>query len=732
MNKSLTVLKLIAAFLLVVFTLVGSVIAFTGIKEIKPMKEELKYGLDINGGAYVVFQADSEAKDHELQTLMNETKTVMERRVNAMGISDANVTVEGKDKIRVELPGVKNADQAIKQIGRTAKLNFCLANGRIVMDGKAIKDAYATLDDQNGGYKIVMKFTKAGEKAFTAATALAASGKVRPLKNNLNSYMILIKLDEDVICTPEVHAEIHLSSCEIQSDQGGLSKKYATQTAQLIKGGALPVSLHQMQASYQSPRVGEHALEQSIIAGIMGFGIVCIIMLSAFGWMGLVADFALLLYVLLDLCMFKWIGIVITLPGIAGIILAIGMAVDANVIIFTRIREELRNGLNPRDAVYEGFKHALSSILDGQITTLIAAIVLFVMGTTTVRGFALTLMIGVILSLITAVVVTQLYLTVIVEIPCFNNIALRSINKIGLIYKITSCKSKILFIKNRKKFYIASLILILAGMGACHVHGINEGIDFSGGTIVQLNTGKTSIYKIEQAIRPYHLEDQSVVFGNQKRTNVIIKTKSVVGGDEKRNIVNSIEKSTGYKTKILSSESFGPSVGSELKHNAILSTLVACLFMFLYICIRFRKVVYGISALMGLVHDVLATFSLYTIFNLTVNNPFIAGILTVIGYSINDTIVIFDRIRENRAIKSQNENLEYLIDDTINTMLCRSLLTSLTTISAILPLIILGSAELRGFALPLVVGISFGTYSSICLCSPILYRLTVKRKARKD
>jgi SecD/SecF fusion protein len=726
-NKTQTV-KMILCVLLVLLTAFGCYTAAFGIGSMKPLKKAEKYGLDINGGAYVVMQADTKAKGDKLNSLMNQTKTVMEQRVNAMGISEANVTVEGKDKIRVELPGVKNADQAIKQIGRTAQLNFYLANGQKVMDGKGIKDASSTADSENGGYKIVLKFTKSGEKAFESATAQAASGNIVSTTKNVDNKAIVIKLDDEIISAPVVHSAIYGNSCEITSGNGGFSKEEATETAQLIKGGALPVSLHQAHASYQSASIGANALNKSIVAGFIGIGIVFLIMLFAYGWLGILADLALLLYILLDLYAFKFIGVVLTLPGIAGIILAIGMAVDANVIIFTRIREEIKNGRSTRTAVHEGFHRALSSILDGQITTLIAAVVLYTAGATAVKGFALTLMIGVILSLFTAVVITQLYVTTITGFPRFCTNKFFGMNEDGTSKR--NFAPHLHFIENRKKFYACSLAFILLGCGFAVFHGFNSGIDFTGGTMMQMHTGKANIKTIEGAAKHYGLRDASVVYGNKAHTSVIIKTKDVVKNSEKDQLRASIEKQVGHKVKVTSYENFGPSAGKETKQNAVKSTLLACLFMLIYIRFRFKNWKYGIASIAGLGHDVLVTIAVYAIFGITVNSPFIAGILTVVGYSINDTIIIFDRIREEHAINSGKDTAD-LINKAINSMLSRSLLTSLTTIGAIIPLFIMVSSELREFTLPLLVGISVGTYSSICLCSPLLYEFVTHGKNKE-
>ena len=699
-------LKPLMAVLLIVLTIVCSVITIVG-GPVKPLKKQLKYGLDINGGVYVVMEGETKAKGEQLDTLMKETKGVIENRVNTMGISEANVTIEGKKRIRVELPGVKDADSAIKQIGKTAQLNFLLADGSIALTGSDVKDASATLDNEHGGYKINLKFSNEGAKKFEAATKRASSGAVTSASKNIDSRSIIITLDGRIISAPRVENTITGTSCEITSPSG-FQKKEATELAQLIKGGALPLSMHEVSSSVQSASIGADALNKAIFAGAIGIAIVFILMIGVFEVFGLMADLALALYVLLNLWAYKGMGVVLSLPSIAGIILSIGMAVDANVVIFTRIKEEVKKGKGLRHSVYEGFKKASSSIIDSQVTTLIAAFVLYLLGTTSVKGFALTLMIGVVLSMFTAIVVTRLYITVLVE--RFRNL---KISKVDFVPKFD-------FIKHKKKFFTLSLAVIMMGSMFSLARGMNYGIDFTGGTMITADMGsKTKISDVKKAVKDYR--DVSIVYGNKEQSKVIIKTTSGISGSEKAKVVSNL-KAVSKNTKIETFEEFGPSVSKELKSNAIKAISIAALCMLLYIRLRFKDWKYGLSAVAGLGHDILVTLSLYAIFGLTINNPFIAGILTVVGYSINDTIIIFDRIREEKKFMNKKE-FDKVINNSINQMFSRSVMTSLTTLGAILPLFIMVSSELRAFTIPLLIGVTVGTYSSIFLCSPLLYIL---------
>ena len=347
--------KKFLAVLVTVIIIIGWAIAINGAGPIKSINKQLKYGLDINGGVYVLLQADTKATGSDLSKLMDQTKSVLENRVNAMGISEATVSVEGNNKVRVEMPGVDDADTAIKQIGKTAQLRFLLADGTQIMNGNDIKDASFSTDSNNGGYKITMDFTSAGSQKFAKATEKTSQGAVTAtLKNSdgsaFDAQSIIIMLDNKVISAPTAKSVINSRSCEI-TRQGGFSKEEASQTSSLIRGGALPASLTEVNSSVETATIGANALVKSVKAGIIGLAIVFLIMLVAYGLLGFIADLALSLYVLIVLVAMASLGAVLTLPGIAGIILSIGMAVDSNVIIFTRIREEISKGKSIRAAV---------------------------------------------------------------------------------------------------------------------------------------------------------------------------------------------------------------------------------------------------------------------------------------------------------------------------------------------------------------------------------------------
>lgn len=713
----------------------GAFVSLKGLGPIQKLSEKMKYGLDINGGVYVLMEAETKSTGSDLTKLMDQTKSVLENRVNAMGISEASVSIEGSTRVRVEMPGVDDAQAAIDQIGKTAQLKLFLADGTEVMSGNDITDSSFTTDTQNGGYKITIDFSSKGSDKFSAATEKAAAGNIKAkLKdedgNLVSNTAIVIKLDDEVVSAPSVSEKITSRSCEI-TRSGGFSEDEASSTSALIRGGALPATLKEISSSVETATIGADALNKSIVAGAIGLGLVMLIMLIAYGALGLVADISLLLYIEVTLWIMALLGSVLTLPGIAGIILSIGMAVDSNVIIFTRIREEIEKGKSIRVAVDSGFKSALSTVVDSQTTTLIAAIVLYLIGTTSVKGFALTLMIGTLCSIFTAVCITQLMVTMMTEIPALNQMKFFGMHKDGT--PKMKWKKHVHFIENRKKYYAISLIVILIGAGCALFKGFNYGIDFTGGTMIQLEMGqKVEENEIKEAIAKYKL-DPTIVYASDNQSQIVIRSKEALNADQRQQVVSTLSKKYNLKgNAVLASEEFGPTVGKELRQNAVKSIIIAALCMLVYIRFRFKTWKYGVAAVGGLLHDVLVTLSLYAICGFTINNPFIAGILTVVGYSINDTIVIFDRIRENNRFYKRKE-LVFQINDSINETLSRSIMTSLTTLIVMVPLYFMVSTEIKEFLIPLIIGITSGTYSSIFICSPLLYEMTQKeRRSRYD
>jgi len=715
---SIRVKRVLAAFILVV-TVFGWYVTAFGIGSFDNAKDTLKYGLDINGGVYVVMEAQTDAAGEELKELMEQTRAVLDNRVNQLGVAEASVTIEGDDRLRVEMPGVDNAEEAIAAIGQTAQLQFALADGTVALDGSNVKTAQIATD--GSAYKILLEFDSEGAELFEEATRIAVSGTVNDeLGLSYEGFdgrkCIAIALDGNIISAPEVKEVISGGSCEIT---GGFTQEEASTTAALIRGGALPVELVEIQSSVQTATIGADALDKSIVAGGIGLALVFVLMIAFYGMLGLVADIALLLYVALFIWANAAFGVVITLPGIAALILSIGMAVDANVIIFARIKEEITAGKTIRVAVNSGFKNALTTVLDAQITTLIAAFVLYEVGTTAVKGFALTLILGIVISIFTAVVITQLFISLLAESKKFAKNKYFGVKEDGTPKQLLNKMFN--FIKHRKIYYGVSVAFIIIGLLFAGIGGLNYGIDFTGGTMMQIEMGKqVDINKVEDTLKDYDL-NPSIIYAGEGNTQIVIKTIESLDNEARSEIVNTLGEEYGItEENVLAAEQFGPSVGDELKSNAILAVVIASIGMLIYIIFRFKSWKFGAAAIIGVVHDVLMVIACYAIFGFTVNNPFIAAVLTLVGYSINDTIVIFDRIRENKAINPK-VSLEENIDNSLNQTLNRTIMTSLTTLLVMVPLCIMVSSTIREFIIPLMIGVIVGCASSLFVCSPLYY-----------
>ena len=718
----------VLAIVFIIIIAFGWVVTVKGIGPLTPIKDRMGLGLDIKGGVYVVLEADKKdlakyTTDEDKRTVMEQTQAVIENRVNELGLSEPTVTIEGENRIRVELPGAENAEEAIEQIGKTAQLQFILADGSLVLDGGSVKDAQAGQDDKSTSYAVNLQFDSSGADAFYEATKKAYNGEVQSAIQGVDSGAIAIVLDNEIISAPHVNEPIAGGSCSITGD---FTQEEAQNLAALIRGGSLPITLTEVTSSVQSAQIGYNALEMSVYAGLIGLGLVLLLMLLAYRGLGIAADLALLFYVVIVVNIMSVMHVTLTLPGIAGIIVAVGMAVDANVIIFSRIREELMAGRSIRVAAETGYKRALTSIIDSQVTTLIAAVILYEVGTSSVKGFAFTFMVGIIVSIFTAVIVTQLYVGLFAQSRATAKTGFFGIKKNGK--AAFAYMGHLKLIDKRKVMYCISAVILIIGLVCGVARGLNFGIDFTGGTMIQMDMHKqVKIADVEKAIASYDL-DPTIIYSGEGNKEIVIRTTEAMENAERAKVIDTINEAFGTTDEdIIAQELFGGSVGKELRNNAILAIVIAAICMLIYIRIRFRQWRFGGSAMLGVLHDVLIVISFYAIFQVTVNNPFIAGILTVVGYSINDTIVIFDRIRENLKYMKRG-NLVETIDTSISQTLSRSLMTSATTILVMVPLLIMAGAAIRVFILPLMVGILAGPYSSICICSPFYYEFSTLGK----
>jgi SecD/SecF fusion protein len=706
------VMKKAIAIALVIIIVLGWIFALTDTGP--SLKDKIKLGLDLKGGVYVVMEAQTDATGAELATLMEQTQVIIEDRVNQMGLSEPTVTIEGEKKIRVELPGAENADEAIKTIGKTAQLQFVLGDGTVVVDGSHVKDAGVGRDEK-GFNAVDLEFDSEGAVAFEEATRRALYGEVINPETGQPDGAIYIVLDDKVISSPLVNSVISGGRAQIT---GQFSDDEVTELAMLIRGGALPVGLKEVQTSVVGPSLGIDSLNMSLIAGVIGVGLILIMMIIFYKIMGLIADIALLLYILLVFWILALFSAVLNLPGIAGLILSVGMAVDSNVIIFARIKEEyMVSEKSLRVSVDSGFNRALKTIIDSQFTTMLAGIILYQLGSGPVKGFALTLMIGIVISVLTAVIITQFLMRTLVESKSLAKPKLFGLDKPRFLFK-----KEFSFIKRRRIFYLSAVILIVIGLGAGLVRGFNWGIDFTGGTMMQFEMERRVEVADVERVLDKHEVDGTIVHAGENNTQIIIRTTQSLENEERNALFEDMYDTFDIdEDNLLAVEQFSASVGDLIKKNAIKALLIATAGMLIYIIIRFEWK-FAVAAIVALAHDVLLMIAFYGLFRIPINSPFIAAILTIIGYSINDTIVIFDRIRENFKIMKKNK-MEELIDKSINQTIVRSLMTSATTIVAIIPLLILGGETIREFLVPMMVGLVAGTISSIAISSPVYYEI---------
>ena len=722
-----------AVLVIIAFLLVLGVAIYTAIFGVadRGKVEYIKLGLDLKGGLSVTYEIqEDDYSDKDLE----DTKYKIEKRVEAY-TNEYSVYEDGDKKITAEIPGVTNADEILEALNIEGKLEFLDPDNytkwsqgqeyEAALTGDDIKNATAGIDSDNGNDNVVqLAFTDEGAQKFADVTA-ANVGKV-----------VYIIYDNKVVSAPTVQSAITGGSAEINKIG---SYEEAEQLATTIRIGALPLTLKQVRSNIVGATLGSDAISTSLKAGAIGIALVFLIMIIVFRIPGLVASFALAFYTILDLLVINLFNVTLTLPCIAGVILSVGMAVDANVIIFTRIKEELADGKSVKQAVKGGFHNALSAIIDGNVTTLIAALVLGIFGTGTIKGFAITLAIGVVLSVFTALAVSQSLLTALV------NLGVADAKYFGVARE----PKKTNFVKAGKFCMLGSLIVIIACFCMMPVNNKSKGsplnfsVEFAGGTSLTVGFDKEySLSEAESDIVPVIAEaagigEAGISVQTVSGTNEIVFKMPELSDDgtddsQMSKVRAALTDKLGADVK--EANVISGSVSSEMSKNAIFSVILAAILMLIYIAIRFHDVKFGASAVIALLHDVAMVFCLYIILRLTVGNTCIACLLTIVGYSINATIIIFDRIRENIDImRPKKATYKDIVNLSINQTFSRTIYTSLTTFVTIFVLYIMGVASIKEFALTLMAGIIIGAYSSVCITGPLWYTMKTKLgKARKD
>lgn len=753
MKKSKAVVSLI------VFVLILGLLGYTAVfgvgSDHSGSASSIKLGLDLAGGVSITYQVVGD--ENPSAEDMSDTIYKLQQRVENYS-TEAQVYQEGSDRINIEIPGVSDANTILEELGKPGSLYFISqtdsegnlnyamstyeadadgivrpvyeltksleelqADGSIVLSGTEVESAQArTQQDSMGNMENVVSltFNEEGTKAFADATTKAYA----------NGESIAIYYDDEFVSVPNVQAAITDGNAVITGQD---SAAEAEQLASTIRIGGLKLELEELRSNVVGAQLGSAAIDSSLIAAAVGFALVVVFMIAVYYVAGLAASLALVLYAELMVILLYAFEATLTLPGIAGIILSVGMAVDANVIIFARIREELGTGKTVQSAIKIGFSKALSAILDGNITTFIAAIVLYFMGSGTIKGFSITLMLGIVLSMFTALIVTKFLLNV------FYGLGIQSEKAYG----VGKEKKTINFLSRRYVFFGLSVAVILAGFIVMGVNKaqigmpLNYSLDFVGGTSTTMTLNEDmSIEDIDAQIVPYvekitgdgNVQTTKVAGSNQ----VIIKTRTL-NVAEREEFANVMATNFGVDENSITAETISATISSEMQSGAIKAILVATVLMLLYIWFRFKDIRFGASSVIALVHDVLVVLAFYAVAKVSVGSTFIACMLTIVGYSINATIVIFDRIRENMVGLRNKDDLQNMVNESISQTLSRSIFTSLTTFFMVAALEIFGVSSIREFALPLMVGIVCGTYSSICLTGALwfVFRTKLGKKA---
>ena len=739
-----------AIIILLVFFLVLAGVTYVDIKGVDgngtASAKDITLGLDLAGGVSITYQVVGDGTPS--QTDMRDTISKLEQRVYTYS-TEALVYQEGSDRINIEIPGVSDANTILAELGKPGTLYFILqkgadgtdnysttyntdaegnlytgyvmnktieeleADGSIALYGTDVESARAgSIQTALGSeFCVDLIMTEEGKQKFADATTRAArSGET-----------LAIYYDGVFLSVATVREALTDGRAQIT---GSFTYESADRLASQIRIGGLKLELEELHSKVVGAQLGSEAISTSLKAGAIGLAVVVLFMIVIYFVPGLAASFALLLYTALMVLLLNGFGMTLTLPGIAGIILSIGMAVDANVIIFARIREELATGKTVKSAIRIGFDKAFSAILDGNVTTLIAAAVLWILGSGSVEGFAKTLVLGIALSMFTALVVTRWLIN-----------ALYTLGFSGeKWYGVAKEHKPVDFLGKKGIFFVVSLLLILGGFV---MMGVNKGttgnpfnysLEFVGGTSVTVNFKEEySLAQLENDVIPLMEEIAGSAVQPQpvQGTNEVVFKSNALSLEQRDRMEEMLSAQFGVSKEEVVTETISSTISDEMKRETILAVLVAIICMLIYIRIRFKDIRFGISGVAALLHDVLVVLAFYAVAKVSVGSTFIACMLTIVGYSINATIVIFDRVRENRQSMGKAD-LKEVINNSVAQTLSRSIFTSLTTFIMVTALYVLGVTAIREFALPLMVGILCGTYSSIFLAGSLYYLLRKK------
>ena len=704
-----------------------------------PLLDKIHYGIDLQGGFEILYQVSPlDGKEKLDSDMVYNTYKSLLKRIDILGVSEPEITIEGDDKIRVKLAGVTNKEEAREVLSSTASLTFRDTSNMLLMTSDVLGGNAKVTRDKNGKPAVSLSI-KDKDKFYDV------TNKISKTTNNVIVIWLDYKEGEDSYskekdkcgslsdsrCLSAATVSQGFASDVIIS--GNFTEEEATSLVELINSGALPTKLTEVSSRTVEASFGANSLNQTLIAGIIGICLVIILMIAIYRFSGFIASMGLVLYTILSFLVFYLINGVLTLPGIAAMLLGIGMAVDANVISFERVKENLKIGHSLKEAYHIGNKDSLSSIIDANITTMIVAVILFILGESSVKGFATMLIINIIVTVLVMVIFVKFVLKLFVDCDFFDD-------KFGMFIgfnkkKIVKSKEiiipfkKLEFVRNRKFFLSITAFIIVVGIVLSCVRGANLGVDFTGGTTVTVNTNENvSLSKLKN-----DLKDMKYTIKKTSKTDddVTVTIDEVLGKDEIKDLTNKLEEKYDSTTDIYVVSKI---VKQELTKNAIYSLILASIAIVIYISLRF-KFNYAVAGIAALIHDVTIVILFFCIFKIEITSIFIAAILTIIGYSINDTIVTFDMIRENYKTKYKNnikksEDLIDLVNDSVRLTIFRSILTTITTIIPVICLILFGAREILDFNIALLVGFIAGVYSSIYISNQ-LWLILEDRKIKK-
>ncbi|GGI31545.1 protein translocase subunit SecDF [Staphylococcus chromogenes] len=731
------------AFLLLVVLLFGGMAA-----TYKNVIKDVNLGLDLQGGFEVLYQVKPLSDGDKIdKTAVQSTAKTLERRVNVLGVSEPKIQVEDQNRIRVQLAGVKDQEQARKILSSQANLTIRDSEDKVKLTGKDLVQGSAKQEFKQNTNQPAVTFKLKDSEKFKKVTEEISKKPENVMVVWLDyqkgdSYQKeKTKENPKYVSAASVDQPINSPNVEISGGfQGEKGVTEAKQIADLLNSGSLPVKLDEIYSTSVGAQFGQDALQKTIFASIIGISIIYLFMLFFYRLPGLIAVITLTTYVYLTLVAFNFISGVLTLPGLAALVLGVGMAVDANIIMYERIKDELRIGRNLKQAYKKANKSSFITILDANLTTVLAATVLFFFGESSVKGFATMLLLAILMSFVTAVFLTRILLSLIVYSNFFKKklwwfgvkkSQIHNINEGKDVSELTTPYDRIDFMKLAKPLFALSGLIIAAGIIILFIFKLNLGIDFTAGTRIDAESNHAlKQADVEKKMDSIGLKPDQLSIGGNNDTKASMQFKHDLSKEEVSKVKSTIKDEFGHEPTV---NTVSPVIGQELAKNAMLAVLLASIGMIIYISLRFEWRM-GISSIISLLHDAFMIIAVFSLFRLEVDITFIAAVLTIIGYSINDTIVTFDRVREMlRKVKviTKEEEIDYIVNSAIRQTLTRSINTVLTVVVVVVALLIFGASSIFNFSLALLIGLVSGVFSSIFIAVP-LWGILKKRELRKS